>query len=328
VLPTVSVVIPAWRAASHLAAGLRALARQERPPHEVLVVDDASPDETAAVAVAEGARVLRHDTNRGAAAARNTGARAARGEVLLFLDSDVVAHPGAVAAVERAFRAPEVVAATGRYAPEPANDDAFARYKALWTWFAWEQTAGRTGESGHLQGAIAAIRRDAFLITGGFDESYQGGSVEDYEISRRIRADGHRIHFLHDLLGRHHFPGYRTVARNYWDRSRMWTRLLQDERAFSSGQANARSALASALALGGAAARIGLPWTLPLVVALDGAWLLSSGPFLLFVARRAGLPFAARSAAWHWSLGVVAAAGALTSPFGQGSRLTSSRSGP
>ncbi len=326
--PTISVILPAYRAEAHLSASLVALAVQRPPPLEVLVVDDGSPDRTAQIARDGGAAALVHPQNRGAAAARNTGARAARGDVLLFLDSDVVAGPTLIEAVSRLFSDPRVQAATGRYAPEPANDDPFARYKALWTWFAWEQTAAVQGQSGHLQGAICAVRRSTFLATGGFDEGYQGGNVEDYEYSVRLRAAGHTIVFDREMEGRHHFPGFGPVARNYWHRTRMWARLTPQQRAFSSGQANGRTAAASLMALGGAVAALGLPLTLPAVIVFDSAWLAATGPFLCFVARREGARFATRALIWHWSLGVVVGAAALSSPFGRGSRLTSGSPDP
>ena len=328
--PILSVVIPAWNAAGHIQPCLEALAAQRVDParFEVLVVDDCSPDATAQVAEELGARVVRHEVNGGAAAARNTGARAARGAVLLFLDSDVVPDLDLVAGCIDLFGfgrsvAPAPSVATGRYAPEPANDTPFARYKALWTWHCWEQTGARTGTSSHIQGALAAIGKDLFEELGGFDESYVGGSVEDYEFSLRLRERGLSVAFDDRLRGRHHFPGFGTVARNYWDRARMWARLGPKARGFSSGQASARSAISAVSALGSAAGHAAvplLPLTLPLVAAADLGYALSAGPFLLFVARREGPRFALYAGAVHYALSAVVGAAALSAPFGAGSR--------
>jgi glycosyltransferase involved in cell wall biosynthesis len=88
VLP-VSVVIPAYNRERALARALESVTAQ-RPhrPAEVIVVDDYSSDRTSAVARRAGARVIRHSRNRGAAAARNTGIRAARWPWIALLDSD------------------------------------------------------------------------------------------------------------------------------------------------------------------------------------------------------------------------------------------------
>ena len=109
-------------------------------PLEVIVVDDHSRFQCAdSRASRRPSRQTR--ANRGAAAARNTGARAARGGALLFLDStSSPAQPrrGDPASLRRRQR----VAATGCYAAEPANDTDFARYKALWTWYCWARSGG------------------------------------------------------------------------------------------------------------------------------------------------------------------------------------------
>ena len=83
----VSVIIPAYNAEATLGRCLSSLHRQSRPPDEIIVVDDGSTDGTAKVAQRHGARIISQG-NAGPAAARNVGARAASGEVLLFTDAD------------------------------------------------------------------------------------------------------------------------------------------------------------------------------------------------------------------------------------------------
>jgi glycosyltransferase involved in cell wall biosynthesis len=322
--PVVSVVIPAFRAERHLAACLDGLDSQvDPPPFEILVVDDASPDATAEVALGRDVRLVRHVRNRGAAAARNTGGAASTGDVLLFIDSDVIPGPDLVAGTAALFADAGVVAATGRYAAQPANEGRFARYKARWTWHCWQNTGAKDGWSTHLQGALAAVRRDAFEAVGGFDEQYAGGNVEDYELSARLRTRGIAIHFDDRLSGRHHFPGFRTVARNYWERTRMWVRLAPEQRGFSSGQANARSGVAALAALAGLASHAGSIVFPPLLVpalACDAVWLASTGGFLRYVGKEEGLRFAVYSAGVHYSLSAVIGAAAVSAPLGKGSR--------
>lgn len=321
-MPELSVVIPAYKAEAHLPACLAGFASQiaDSSRFEVIVVDDCSPDSTGAVARSfDGVRVLRHETNQGAAGARNTGAESAQGEVLLFVDSDVIPEPGLVQGTLALFADGAVRAATGRYGAEPANKTAFARYKALWTWHCWERTGAATGRSGHLQGALCAVRRDDLLAVGGFDGAYEGGSVEDYELSARLRAQGLEIVFDDRISGKHHFPGLSTVARNYWDRTRMWVRLAPQQKRFSSGQANRRSGIAAVAALGGAAGLL-FPPLFPVSLPAQAVWFAASAPFLGFVARREGVPFALYAAGVHWTLSTVVGAAALSAPFGRGSR--------
>jgi glycosyltransferase involved in cell wall biosynthesis len=86
-LPTISVVIPAYNAARHLPATLRSAFAQSHAPVEVIVVDDGSSDDTAAVAHALGARVITV-ANAGVSNARNVGTHAAVGEYIAYLDAD------------------------------------------------------------------------------------------------------------------------------------------------------------------------------------------------------------------------------------------------
>jgi cellulose synthase/poly-beta-1,6-N-acetylglucosamine synthase-like glycosyltransferase len=97
-----SVVIPARDAARTLARVLESLAAQEPSPAEVIVVDDGSEDGTGEIALGHGARVLSTGGGRFAGGARNAGWDKARGETVVFLDSDVVPAPGWGAGVARA----------------------------------------------------------------------------------------------------------------------------------------------------------------------------------------------------------------------------------
>jgi glycosyltransferase involved in cell wall biosynthesis len=86
------VVVPAYNEAAHIGRLLQSLRHQDHPPREVIVADDGSSDATAQIATAEGAIVLRLP-HRGPAAAKNAGARAARGELLAFVDADMECGP-------------------------------------------------------------------------------------------------------------------------------------------------------------------------------------------------------------------------------------------
>lgn len=96
-MKAVSVIVPAYNEADRIAATVAA-ARALPGVTEVIVVDDGSPDATAQAARNAGARVERHPRNRGKAAAMETGADAASGDLLLFLDADL-GETGAEAAV-------------------------------------------------------------------------------------------------------------------------------------------------------------------------------------------------------------------------------------
>ena len=90
-VPLVSVIIPAYNREQTIGRAIRSVLNQTFQDFEIIVVDDGSTDGAKAVVDGFGdprIRYLHHERNRGAAAARNTGIRAARGEYLAFLDSD------------------------------------------------------------------------------------------------------------------------------------------------------------------------------------------------------------------------------------------------
>ncbi|HWN26057.1 MAG TPA: glycosyltransferase, partial [Actinomycetospora sp.] len=120
----VSVVVPVRDRPRELARLLDAVRATAPGVGEVVVVDDGSadPDATARVAAARGARVVAHPTSRGPAAARNTGAAAATGELVAFLDSDVVPAPGWLEPLLGHLADPAVALAAPRIVAWPRGD--------------------------------------------------------------------------------------------------------------------------------------------------------------------------------------------------------------
>jgi glycosyltransferase involved in cell wall biosynthesis len=101
---TISVIIPTYNRATLLAVTLRSVLAQSRVPEEIIVVDDGSTDETSEVVSAVGPAVrYHHQAHAHLSAARNAGQALATGDALLFLDSDDVLRPGALAALESAL---------------------------------------------------------------------------------------------------------------------------------------------------------------------------------------------------------------------------------
>ena len=93
--PTVSVVIPAYKQADYLSAAIESVLQQSYPHWELLVVNDASPDHTNEVVACyldPRIKLINHESNRGLPGARNSGIRAATGEIIALLDADDLFH--------------------------------------------------------------------------------------------------------------------------------------------------------------------------------------------------------------------------------------------
>src|SRR5690349_5186214 len=92
----ISIIVPVYNGGQCLLDCLSALKTEGCPDSEIIVVDDGSTDNSADLALELGARVLRLSENGGPSVARNHGVRQARGDILFFVDADVVVMAGAV----------------------------------------------------------------------------------------------------------------------------------------------------------------------------------------------------------------------------------------
>jgi GT2 family glycosyltransferase len=214
-LPVVTCIVVAYRSARHLPACLRSLSCAVGAHRaEIIVVDNASPDDTAAAVAASSvpAAVVDLETNLGFAGAANVGVRAARGEFVCFLNPDAVAESGSVAAlVDAAVRRPGHLLYSGRVVNQDGRLDPGC---CLPLPSLWEYTCFATGLStvmrGHrlfdpaslggwarddeqpvpvVSGAFVLAPRERLLALGGWDPRYFMYS-EDVDLSHRAHAVG------------------------------------------------------------------------------------------------------------------------------------------
>ena len=224
----ISVIMPAWGAERLmprvLAPLMGMLSRGEVA--EVIVVDDVSPDRTAEVARGLGARVLTMPKNGGPGAARNFAAEHAVGDVLWFIDSDVIAWPDGAVKVAAAFADPGIGAVFGSYDDTPDGTPWFSRYKNLTHRF-YHQTARRDAQT--FWAGCGAVRKEVFHKAGGFDtDTYRVPSIEDIELGYRIRATGAMIAVDPTLLGKHLkvWTPRNAIFTDIFRRALPWSRLM------------------------------------------------------------------------------------------------------
>ena len=146
--------------------------------YEIVVVDDASADATAQIAASHGARVVAVQY-RHIAATRNAGARAARGEMLVFVDADTLVDARVVRAALAALQSD---AAGGGVAVRLRGDLAWHERAGV-AWFVWLFRVTRIAP-----GCFLFCTRAAFDAAGGFDETYYAG--EDVALSRALARQG------------------------------------------------------------------------------------------------------------------------------------------
>ncbi len=220
-------MVPVYNAAGGIGAVLEPLFKGEQAPLEIIVADDASTDDTAEVARSLGASVVSLAENSGPAAARNRGAEAARGDIVLFIDADVIPRSDTVARVVRHFvEDPELAALIGSYDDSPAAPGLISRYRNLLHHYTHQ--AG-SPDAQTFWGACGAVRRDVFMQLGGFDaQHYRYPSVEDIDLGLRMKRAGHRIRLDRDLQVTHlkRWTLASMVHTDIFRRAVPWTRLM------------------------------------------------------------------------------------------------------
>lgn len=216
---SVSVIIPARNAAASIGGIVRAILAQ-RPPGadmEVIVVDDASTDDTAAEARAAGARTLVVPAAQAGnpAVARNLGARAARGEILVFLDADCMPVERWLRSLLDAHDRGEAIVGGALDLPSDLSFTARCDYFCGWYHVHSRRSAGYVVN--HPPGN-ASVRRELFLSTSGFDERHPiAFAHEELRWQAELLGRGLRIYFEPRAVVLHrNRSGFRNLlARNY-----------------------------------------------------------------------------------------------------------------
>ena len=225
-----SVIVPAHNAGVTLADCLDALVASDlaRENWELIVVDDGSTDDTAAIAKRIANKVLTAGLiAKGPAFARNRGAAAADSPILFFVDADVAVHPDAFRLTLEALAPTSPFAAVfGSYDDSPGDRSTISQYRNLLHHYVHQKNAGETST---FWAGCGAIRTEAFIQSGGFDEArYPRPQIEDIELGYRLRAAGGRILIDPRVQCTHH-KSWRLVSMmrtDLRDRAIPWVRLL------------------------------------------------------------------------------------------------------
>ena len=210
--PLVSIVVPCYNSAETIGPCLESLVNQTYAPFEVIVVDDGSTDETATIARRYAARVIQRN-HRGTSAARNLGWRQAKGDIIVFAESD-----------GRYSR--EYLAAVTAPLADPAVGGSIAGIRQVWADrntslvriqnYRW-LSAAHLIHRGERETGVWAYRKADLERLGGFREDLF--YAEDWDLARRLRATGVRTAFVPQAEFHHRDPTtWRAfIRRQFWN---------------------------------------------------------------------------------------------------------------
>jgi cellulose synthase/poly-beta-1,6-N-acetylglucosamine synthase-like glycosyltransferase len=202
--PVISVIIPTFNGASRIGYCLDAVIQHTAGRSvEILVVNDGSTDGTADVVQQYSGVHLITQANAGPAAARNRGALATCGTIILFTDDDCVPTANWLDAMLEPFENPEVVGAKGVY--RTRQKSLVARFVQIEYEDKYRLMA-RLSEIDFIDTYSAGFRRDRFLEMAGYDTSFPLACAEDVELSYRMSARGWKMKFAPNAIVYHTHP--------------------------------------------------------------------------------------------------------------------------
>jgi len=292
-----SIIIPAFNAATTLPVTLGSIPPSNDHQIEVIVVDDASSDATAEIARRFTDKVLVMERNQGPSIARNRAARLATGEVFLFIDADVELLPGTLERVIATLTDnPECAGVAGNLSTDSQSETFIGTYKNLYMHYAFRDNRRSTGAP---YTSIVAVRRAAFEAVGGFVDVLPN---EDRIFGIDLARKGYQVLFDTDIQVRHHRSyGWREFMVVEAKRAKNIVQLHLETKLLGRGRmkehippsfvlALALVLTCPTLAVAGLALWPALLWAVP-VAGLGFVTTLL--PFTLFLGRHRGFCFAA-----------------------------------
>ncbi len=225
--PYISVIVPAHNSRKFIRQCLEALGESTYKSFEIIVIDDASTDNTIDIAREMGSTVLELNCQSGPAIARNYGADYAKGEILLFIDSDVLVKRDTIERIASVFiDNPDISSLFGSYDDTPSDKDFLSQYRNLLHHHVHQKS---NPDSATFWAGCGAIRKDVFLKLKGFDhKKFAEPSIEDIELGHRMRENGYKIKLDKDLQVTHlkHWGWYSMIKTDIFNRAVPWSKLI------------------------------------------------------------------------------------------------------
>lgn len=215
-----SFIIPVKNGERFIGQCLTCILSEIEPQDEIIVVDNGSSDRTADIAYGFARVEVISTPNSTISAARNLGAKSARGDLYVFIDCDVLVTPGYRHEVLRVLGDTKIVATGSRY-DLPENPHWVEK-----VWFS--QKLEQPGPVKYINSGNLIVRQEAYRAVGGFDEAMV--TDEDYDLCRRLRDSGYLVWEDSAIRGIH--LGNPKSLKQFYHKQRWHTSILADKKAW------------------------------------------------------------------------------------------------
>lgn len=198
--PSVTVVIPCFNADSYIHSVLESINNQTVVPEEILIIDDGSRDNTRPIVEKlSNVQLIVHDQNRGIAASRNSGWRAAEGEIIVYIDADGIADPQFLEKLLAKYR-DDTVGGVGGHGIESIQETIYDRWRKEILFQHWGDSF--RDDVYFLFGLCSSYRRKVLQEINGFDPLFRV-SGEDMDIGFRICKAGYKLAYAPEAIVHH-----------------------------------------------------------------------------------------------------------------------------
>lgn len=229
--PYISVIIPVHNGSGYIEECLGALRKSRYESYETIVVDDVSTDDSREICKGFGVKVVALDRQSGPGGARNEGAKHALGEILLFIDADVVVTENTLGQFAEIFKDKRDIAAVfGSYDDSPSAPDFVSQYRNLLHHFVHQRSST---DADTFWAGCGAVRRGVFEELCGFDaERFPRPSIEDIELGYRMREKDYGIMLAKDIQVKHlkHWKLGSVLRTDILNRAVPWSKLILETR--------------------------------------------------------------------------------------------------
>ncbi len=239
--PVLSIIIPVFNAEKSIVKLLNSIMLSNYKDYEIIVIDDGSSDGTRKIVKDFPIKIMHLKKNVGPAVARNIGARNARGEILAFIDSDVILEENTLkASLGKFAKFPNLDFVNIITSFEPANRGLLPRFSAFLLEYQNQMALKSLGKNRgeilfwgrYFNTRCGLIKREAFDRTGGFNELYRKPSIEDFDFARRL--DKGMLGLIDPgITISHHFPSsLPKLFRQYFINASLWASLFIKSKQF------------------------------------------------------------------------------------------------